>query len=61
MSWSGGGVSTLGKHATEAQWQLVTDPVEVKGAPIREEDIDRLYALGHAIGEAVRLKIENLK
>ncbi len=59
MSWSGGGVSTLSKHATEAQWQLAADPVEVKGAPIREEDIDRLYAMGHAIGEAVRLKIEN--
>ena len=59
MSWSGGGVSTLSKHATEAQWQLAADPVEVKGAPIREEDIERLYAMGHAIGEAVRLKIEN--
>ena len=58
MSWSGGGVSTLSKHATEAQWQLAADPVEVKGAPIREEDIDRLYALGHAIGEAVK-KTEN--
>ena len=53
MGWSGGGVSTLSKIAADAQWNLVTDPVEVKGAPIREEDIDRLYALGRAVGEAV--------
>lgn len=59
MGWSGGGVSTLSKIAADAQWNLVTDPVEVKGAPIREEDIDRLYALGIAIGEAVKVKTEN--
>lgn len=59
MGWSGGGVSTLSKIAADAQWNLVTDPVEVKGAPIREEDIDRLYALGLAIGEAVKVKTEN--
>jgi flavorubredoxin len=53
MSWSGGGVSTLSKHAAEAQWNLVADSVEVKGAPIREEDVERLYALGRAVGEAV--------
>ncbi len=59
MGWSGGGVSTLSKIAADAQWNLVADPVEVKGAPIREEDIDRLYALGIAIGEAVKVKTEN--
>lgn len=54
MSWSGGGVKTLAKYAEEGKWNLVADSVEVKGAPIREEDWDRLYNLGKAVAEAVK-------
>jgi len=54
MSWSGGGVKTLAKYAEEGKWNLVADSVEVKGAPIREEDCDRLYHLGKSIAEAIR-------
>lgn len=54
MSWGGGGVKTLCKHAEEGGWQLAAESVEVKGAPIREEDIERLYNLGKTIAEAVK-------
>ena len=54
MSWSGGGVKTLAKYAEEGQWNLVADSVEVKGAPIREEDWDKLYNLGKAVAEVVK-------
>jgi hypothetical protein len=30
------------------------ESVEVKGAPYRDEDVERLYNLGKAIGEAVK-------
>ena len=53
-SWGGGGLKTLTKIAEEGQWNLVVESVEVQGAPIREEDIDRLYNLGKAIAEAVK-------
>ena len=54
MSWSGGGVKTLAKSAEEGQWNLVAESVEVKGAPIREEDWDKLYNLGKTVAEAVK-------
>ena len=54
MSWSGGGVKTLAKYAEEGKWNLVTESVEVKGAPIREEDWDKLYNLGKLVAEAVK-------
>ena len=54
MSWSGGGVKTLAKYAEEGKWNLVAESVEVKGAPIREEDWDKLYNLGKAMAEAVK-------
>ena len=54
MSWSGGGVKTLAKYAEEGQWNLVADNVEVKGAPIREEDWDKLYNLGKAVAMSVK-------
>ena len=54
MSWSGGGVKTLAKIAEEGAWNLVSDNVEVKGAPIREEDIEKLYNLGKAVAEAMK-------
>lgn len=53
MSWSGGGVKTIMATAECAKWNVIADPVEVKGAPIREEDIDKLYNLGKTIGMAV--------
>ena len=53
MSWSGGGVKTLAKYAEEGQWNLVAENVEVKGAPIREEDWDKLYNLGKTVAEAI--------
>lgn len=54
MSWSGGGVRTLSKLAEEGNWCLAADSVEVKGAPIREEDIDKLYALGQQMAAAIK-------
>ena len=54
MSWSGGGVKTLAKYAEEGKWNLAAESVEVKGAPIREEDWDKLYELGKAVAEAVK-------
>lgn len=54
MSWSGGGLLTLNKWAEGAGVTLVADNVEVKGAPNRSEDIDRLFKLGQAIGNAVK-------
>ena len=54
-SWGGGGLKTLTKIAEEGQWNLVVESVEVQGAPIREEDIERLYNLGKAIAEAVKV------
>ncbi|MCR5114931.1 MAG: FprA family A-type flavoprotein [Bacteroidales bacterium] len=54
MSWSGGGVSTLRKLADEAHWPLVCDSVEVKGAPGRPDDADRLYQLGLTLGNAIK-------
>ncbi len=56
MSWSGGGVRAIMSTAECSKWDVVADPVEVKGAPIREEDIDRLYNLGKTIGMAVLKK-----
>lgn len=53
MSWGGGGVRTLTKIAEENGWNLVTESVEVKGAPIREDDVERLYNLGKAMAEAM--------
>ena len=54
MSWSGGGVKTLAKYAEEGKWNLVADSVEVKGAPIREEDWNKLYELGKTVAEAIK-------
>ncbi|MCR5646243.1 MAG: flavin reductase [Bacteroidales bacterium] len=54
MSWSGGGVKTLAKYAEEGKWNLVAESVEVKGAPIREEDWDKLYDLGKTVAAAVK-------
>lgn len=54
MSWSGGGVRTLSKHAEEGKWSLAADSVEVKGAPIREEDINNLYAMGQQLAAAIK-------
>ncbi len=50
-SWSGGGLKTLKETAENCKWNVVAEPVEVKGAPIREEDIDKLYNLGLEIGK----------
>ena len=54
MSWSGGGVRTLAKYAEEGKWNLAAESVEVKGAPIREEDWDKLYNLGKAVAAAIK-------
>ena len=50
-SWSGGGLKTLKEIAENCKWNVVAEPVEVKGAPIREEDIEKLYNLGVEIGK----------
>ncbi len=54
MSWSGGGLKTLAKYAEEGHWKLVGDCVEVKGAPIREADEERLYEMGRTLAEAIK-------
>ena len=53
-SWSGGGLKTLKENAEACKWNIVGEPVEVKGAPIREEDIEKLYKLGFEIGKSVK-------
>lgn len=54
MSWAGAGAKKI-MHANETiKWQQIGEAVEVKGAPIREDDIEKLYALGLAIGKAVK-------
>ena len=52
-SWSGGGLKTLKENAEKNNWNIVGEPVEVKGAPIRDEDIEKLYNLGLEIGKAI--------
>lgn len=54
MSWSGGGLRTLAKYAEAGKWNLVTESVEVKGAPIREEDIESLYKLGREMANSMK-------
>lgn len=54
MSWSGGGLLALNKWAEGAGVTLVAENVEVKGAPNRREDVERLYKLGQNVGHAVR-------
>lgn len=53
-SWGGGGLRTLTKIAKEGQWNIAAESVEVQGAPIREDDIEKLLNLGRTIGEAVK-------
>lgn len=52
-SWSGGGLKTLKAQAECCQWNVVTEPTEVLGAPIKEEDIEKLYKLGLDLGQKV--------
>ena len=54
MSWGGGGVKYINGIADKNEWQRPVESVEVKGAPCRQEDVERLYNLGKAIGEAVK-------
>jgi len=49
-SWSGGGLKTLKETAESCRWNVIGENVEVKGAPIRDEDIERLYKLGVEVG-----------
>ena len=35
-SWSGGGVKTLNKFAENIDWEMVGDPVDIKGIPGNE-------------------------
>ena len=51
MSWNGGGLKALSQFAENGKWDLVADNVEVKGAPIREDDIEKLFELGRKVGE----------
>ena len=53
-TWGGGGLKTLMKIAEENQWDLAAESVEVQGAPIREDDIERLYDLGFKIGKEIQ-------
>ena len=50
-SWSGGGLKTLKETAECCKWNVVGENIEVKGAPIKEEDIEKLYNLGLEIGK----------
>jgi flavorubredoxin len=35
-SWTGGGVKTLNNFAENIDWEMVADPVDVKGVPDEE-------------------------
>lgn len=52
-SWSGGALRTLKGYAETNKWNVVADPVEVLGAPIKENDIDKLYDMGYQIGTMI--------
>ena len=53
MSWNGGGLKALSQFAENGKWDLVAKNVEVKGAPIREDDIEKLFELGRKVGEEI--------
>lgn len=53
-TWSGGGLKVLKETAESCKWNIIGENVEVKGAPIKAEDIGKLYNLGKEIGEAVK-------
>ena len=44
---------TLKAHAECCKWDVVAEPAEVLGAPIKDEDIERLYNLGLQLGQKV--------
>lgn len=51
MSWGGGGVKYINNVAEKNSWDCPAESVEVKGAPYKQEDVERLYNLGKTIGE----------
>lgn len=42
MSWGGGGVKYINGVADKNEWERPVESVEVKGAPYRLEDVERL-------------------
>jgi len=52
-SWSGGGVSSLGKFAERMKWEVLAKPVEANSSP-KEDDFNQLDALAEAM--ATQLK-----
>jgi Uncharacterized flavoproteins len=54
MSWAGAGAKCICKSNDILKWTQIGEIVEVKGAPIGQEDIDRLWNLGKQIGESIQ-------
>lgn len=52
-SWNGGGVKSLMKFKEAAGWEMVGDPVEVKGIP-RESAMERCITLAEAVANKLR-------
>ena len=53
MSWGGGGVKYINNVMEKNQWECPVESIEVKGAPYRDKDVERLYNMGKTIGERV--------
>ena len=53
-TWCGGGLKVLQDTAEKCKWNVIGENIEVKGAPIKDEDIQKLYQLGVEIGKSVK-------
>ena len=53
-TWCGGGLKVLKDTAEKCKWNVIGENIEVKGAPIKDEDIQKLYQLGVEIGKSVK-------
>lgn len=52
-SWNGGGVKTLMKFAEKIDWELVDDPIEIKGIPT-DEKLPACDKLARAMAEKIK-------
>ncbi|MCK5170124.1 MAG: FprA family A-type flavoprotein, partial [Bacteroidales bacterium] len=52
-SWNGGGVKALHKFNETVQWELVSDPVDIKGIP-GNEAFDRCESIAKAMAEKLK-------
>lgn len=52
-SWNGGGVKSLHQFYEKIQWELVADPVDIKGIPGNEE-FERCTSIAKAMAEKLK-------